>query len=154
MLSYLNSDPVFLKVKIKSLAAEQVIIRQEEGKVLDRRRSADLSLDKRQAMTRRHRFLYLHRTRDVRSVIRVNHLAACFLRGTAYWECEKTCAEPPNFREVLKHVRRFGAESEDVLEDAFAEWVWQAIRHLESQGHRRSSIYFEREKEPALKVPA
>jgi hypothetical protein len=62
----------FLKIKLKSLAAEARIIRAEERKT-----SEEL----------RHE-LHLHRVRDVRGEARATHIAYGFIRGTPYGRVE------------------------------------------------------------------
>jgi len=86
---------VFLKVKIKSLAAEARIIRREE------RRS-------------RHREgLHNHRTTAVRKAARSALLAYGFLRGRAYRLMEATCHAKPAWSKVKNLVTQYGVERSD-----------------------------------------
>lgn len=90
----------FLKVKLKSLAAEARIIRLEE----QRTRDPDL----REA-------LYLHRIIKVRRAARETHLAYGYLRGRRYAQLEASCAEAPDWANVKRMVKQYGGLEMDHL---------------------------------------
>lgn len=83
----------FLKVKLKTLAAEARIIRREE------QRTHDPAL--REA-------LYLHRILKVRRAARNTHLAYGYLRGRSYTQLEASCAEAPDWADVKRMVKQYG----------------------------------------------
>lgn len=86
-------NPVFLKIKLKSLAAESRIIRKQELKSRGPIREA----------------LYHHRIHVVRRAARETHLAYGFLRGRAYLALESRCSSPsPDWKEVGKMVKKYG----------------------------------------------
>lgn len=88
-------NAVFLKIKLKSLAAEARIIRRQELKTKGKWNS--LRED-----------LYIHRTRVVRRAARETGLAYGFIRGRAYPALERTCEVPPDWKEVGKMVKKYG----------------------------------------------
>jgi hypothetical protein len=81
----------YLKVKIKSLAAEAKIIRQEERKSGGRLRNG----------------LHEHRVGIVRSEARHSLLAYGFLRGRDYSRLEKNSSQP-NMERVRSLIEKFG----------------------------------------------
>lgn len=89
----------FLKVKVKSLAAESKIIRQEEIKA------------KRQKNDELRSGLYHHRIFRVRMEARSSHLAYGFLCGVSYRAMEKVGSRKPNWSHVQKIVERFGGKT-------------------------------------------
>lgn len=101
-----RTDLTRLRVKIKSLAAEARIIRQEE------RRALRLSTEDPDRLPR-YRTLRDHRRQDVRTAARAALLAYAFLRGRAYATVESpnTLTSPvlPNSLRsaVLDNVLRF-----------------------------------------------
>jgi hypothetical protein len=116
----------FLKIKIKSLAAEARIIRREE-----KRSSGELQ-----------RQLCEHRRRVVRRAARHNLLAYSFLRGRRYEQLERS-PFGPDWTEVSKLVVRFGVchdgEVETVAQfearrkqqgEAFAAWTKNAVERI------------------------
>lgn len=103
-----------LKIKIKSLAAEQVIIRDEARKCS--------GMDKWD--------LNHHRTSHVRPYIRENHLAYGFLKGIPYSRMENRCHEAPDWDEVEKLVRRFGVCCEHPAYLTHPELSSDARRHI------------------------
>ena len=123
---------VYLRVKIKSLAAEARIIRAEE-----------LKCRKKQWKLRNG--LSLHRRGIVRSVSRDNSLAYGFLRGRPYSKLEtKGTKALPNFNEIWKLAKRFGVqwdhgnETREVYlerlseqEKRFEAWKTEALAFLE-----------------------
>tara|TARA_R110000822_G_scaffold21989_1_gene69533 strand:- start:46 stop:450 length:405 start_codon:yes stop_codon:yes gene_type:complete len=87
----------YLKVKIKSLAAEALIIRTEERRAYARGRTA-LRMG-----------LQDHRKGIVRTESRHTHLAYGFIRGRDYHQMESSTHETPNWEKVRKMVDRYGA---------------------------------------------
>ena len=90
---------VFLRVKIKSLAAEARIIRQEEGRFRDLWHHQQ---------TGPFLGLKLHRTQDVRKEARSALLAYGFLRGVPYSKIEAKCWEAPDWFRIMQIVTKFG----------------------------------------------
>lgn len=86
---------VFLKVKVKALAAEARIIRKEEHR------------------SRYQEALYLHRIHVVRRTARTTLLAYGFVRGRTYESMEKKCRIKPNWKEVETLVKRYGVAKRD-----------------------------------------
>lgn len=84
---------VYLKVKIKSLAAEAKIIRHAEQKHSSLRAG-----------------LADHRRGVVRDEARLTLLAYGFLRGTPYLKIESKCELAPDWSRVLKMVQRYGRQ--------------------------------------------
>jgi hypothetical protein len=98
---------VFLKVKIKSLAAEAVIIRKEE-----RRHRGDTKTS-----------LHTHRIIDVRREARAALLAYGFLRGRAYVAMERpTPRERPAWQRVEHLVKKYGTDDIRDRMQRFSEW--------------------------------
>ena len=102
----------FLKIKLKSLAAEAAIIRHEEKLYLDRRPGS---------------FWYqlnYHRIVDLRKEARAAHLAYNFLRGTPYRDVEFTYHDAPDWIRVKEIAKKFGPR---------AEWLkiddWRQLGH-------------------------
>ena len=81
-----------LRVKVKSLAEEARIIRQEEH------RTKGVLRDE----------LHRHRTWDVRREARASCLAYGFIRGRSYSQMEARCVQPPNWETVKRLVQKFG----------------------------------------------
>lgn len=96
----------FLKIKLKSLAAEAKIIRLEELRTRGDLRES----------------LYLHRIMKVRRECRDTHLAYGFLRGRDYLSLEKSCVEPPDWKNVARMVSKYGSVTEAVAVKAIDEW--------------------------------
>jgi hypothetical protein len=104
--------PIYLKIKIKSLAAEAAIIRQEELKWHG---------------TSSARFnLHQHRVIDVRRESRAAQLAYGFLRGRAYRVMEAKAYDVPDWAKVQKIVERFCLGDKRDAIQKFAEWVEMA----------------------------
>lgn len=81
----------FLKVKLKSLAAEAVIIRQEEAKAKGQLRND----------------LHAHRVLVVRSESRATLLAYNFIRGRTYEQTEGKCKTPAPKERVEAMVKKY-----------------------------------------------
>lgn len=93
----------FLKVKIKSLAAESKIIRAEE---------------KKSRKTLREE-LYHHRTRDVRRESRAAQLAYAYLRGKSLKDTEGREGHDDIDGRVGQIVKKFGTKA---ASDSFGSW--------------------------------
>ncbi len=97
--SFVNRNKlVFLKVKIKSLAAEAKIIRNEEHKS---------RFSWKHDQTGPYIELKTHRRYNVRWAARSSLLAYAFLRGKSYKQIEPKTHEAPNIRSVADNVLRF-----------------------------------------------
>lgn len=86
-------ERIYLKVKIKSLAAEARIIRQET------KRAKSLSIKNG---------LYRHRIDVVRVEARHTQLAYGFLRGRTYQQIEHKAQVEPNWAKVRKMIEKYG----------------------------------------------
>lgn len=86
-------ERAYLKVKIKSLAAEAKIIRKET---------------KRAKLISIKNGLYRHRIDVVRVEARHTHLAYGFLRGKTYQQIEHNAQEAPNWPKVRKMIEKYG----------------------------------------------
>lgn len=93
----------FLKVKLKSLAAEARIIRKEEMRSHGTLRDA----------------LCIHRRVIVRSEARATHLAYGFLRGRQYIQLEHKAESAPDWKKVESMVKRYGQAG---IADHLNEW--------------------------------
>jgi hypothetical protein len=87
----LRDKRAFLRIKLKSLAAEARIIRQEE--VRNKRLRYELSE---------------HRRGVVRAAARNTQLAYAFLKGRTYRSVEAKATTPPNWKEVERMVKQYG----------------------------------------------
>lgn len=116
----------FLKIKIKSLAAESKIIRAEERKVLGFAR--ELSSESNQVYRDEHLETYVglrrHRTTIVRDEARVSFLAYAFLRGHPPTDVERS--RPPEYlvKRAASIVHRFGSGlAAKATEDQMSIWL-------------------------------
>jgi hypothetical protein len=100
---------IHLRIKVKSLAAEAQIIRQEAKKT--------------RGMIRWD--LNHHRKTIVRSHTRTNLLAYGILKGIPYSTMEKKCFERPDFSAVANIAKRFGATEIEIV-----PWIEEAKNHL------------------------
>jgi len=82
----------FLKVKVKSLAAESRIIRKEEGRARGELRDQ----------------LRAHRRQEVRREQRATQLAYGYLRGIAMTRIEPKPLSDPDWKRVEAMVKRYG----------------------------------------------
>ena len=94
---------VYLKIKLKSLAAEARIIRAQERKTKGQWNATRESL-------------YRHRIDVVRKVSRETHLAYGFLRGRTYEQMERSCYSPPDWKAVEKMVEKYGKAGATIKE--------------------------------------
>lgn len=93
----------FLKVKIKSLAAEAKIIRQEEFRSNLKTRDA----------------LYWHRIFVVRKEARATNIAYGILRGKSYNQIEQKAHSEPDWKRVKEMLKKYGSSDwETVLKKA------------------------------------
>lgn len=97
---------VYLKVKIKSLAAEAAIIRKEE-----RRHRGDTRTG-----------LYLHRVNDVRYEARAALLAYAFLRGRPLARVEAKSHRKAPWPRVEQLVKKYGTDDMRERMQRFSEW--------------------------------
>lgn len=103
---------VFLKIKIKSLAAEAAIIRKEEA----RRPGGDTRT-----------FLHEHRVNKVRKECRAASLAYGFLRGRPYKVMEAKCHEAPQWSVVERLILKYGEGDPRELTQRLAQWKDEAV---------------------------
>jgi hypothetical protein len=94
----MNSKLKFLKVKIKSLAAEQGIIRLEKRKALQCKK-VDVDLVNA---------LQAHRVLAVRPEARASLLAYGLLRGQTRDQIEPRAKSEPNVKRVNDMIRKYG----------------------------------------------
>ena len=87
-------ERLYLKIKVKSLAAEAKMIRKEE------KRCRTPSL---------REGLYRHRIDVVRRESRHTNLAYGFLRGRKYHEMEPNAKEAPDWAKIRKMVEKYGS---------------------------------------------
>jgi hypothetical protein len=97
----------YLKIKIKSLAAEARIIRHEEKKWPG---PSDVRLG-----------LHSHRVNDVRSEARAAQLAYGYLRGRSYSAMEFNPHAEPNWGRVAALISKYGPVAK-VAAEAVLEW--------------------------------
>lgn len=90
-----------LKIKLKSLAAEARIIRQDETKAY---KLGDYSTGNS---------LHNHRTQVVRPEARATLLAYQYLRGVPYAACEQSPKTDPKWHRVNGMVKKYGGNSFD-----------------------------------------
>jgi len=86
----------FLKVKIKSLAAEQGIIRLEKRRAIAAKQS-DLVNE-----------LQLHRVHAVRPEARCSLMAYGLLRGQSKEQIEPRAKSEPNMKRVKEMIKKYG----------------------------------------------
>lgn len=123
----------YLKIKIKSLADEAQIIRQEERKVLG---------FFRRAREEKHRNAHLdtyvglrtHRRHDVRDESRAAQLAYAFVRDIPYSQVEKKCKVTPDWERIERIAGKFSADPDPrVVQQKFAEWKDLGQQSLDSE---------------------
>jgi hypothetical protein len=119
---------IYIRVKIKTLAAEARIIRLEERRAKARwkhlRQRAGVTDDDevaQAAVDSEVLFFGLknHRRGPVRSAAREAQLVYGFLRGTPYLALERTCRTEPDWREIGKLIKRYGHPK---TTDQLQEW--------------------------------
>lgn len=87
---------IFLKIKLKSLAAEARIIRAQELKT---KRPYDALRES----------LHHHRIEVVRRECRATHLAYSLIRGRAYLDVERAGSSAPDWKRVTEMVKKYGS---------------------------------------------
>jgi len=107
----MNIRTIHLKIKVKSLATEATIIRQETKKLKDAEEKESL---------------YLHRILVVRKHSRLNNLAYGLIKRVPYAKMEAKCWERPDLAEVKKLAIKFGEENVAYLD----QWMEDARTHL------------------------
>lgn len=128
---------VYLKVKIKSLAAEATIIRKEENKA----KASFRYLSNKTGKEDEYNFekskwhgLYTHRTVDVRNEARASQLAYAYIRGkpfsfverntNPYGEYGAVCSSlNPIIARVVKMVNKYGNQKKDVDFTTISKWI-------------------------------
>jgi hypothetical protein len=98
-----NHMSVFLKIKLKSLAAEARIIHAQERKT-------------RGAYNDTRESLHRHRIDVVRRESRATHLAYGFLRGRKFKQMERKSVVPPDWDKVASMVKKYGATKLEAFE--------------------------------------
>jgi hypothetical protein len=98
----------YLKIKIKSLAAEAVIIRKDERKHRTFARKSPAHADHHHAL---RVGLADHRKTIVRGAARPALLAYGFLRGRKYIALESHCYEEPDWDRVADNILTFSPET-------------------------------------------
>lgn len=93
---------VYLKIKIKSLAAEARIIRAEELRLRDR--GGELPVHLRDVRSG----LHLHRVNDVRREARAAQIAYAFLRGVPLAALERPGSAEVPIKRVRELASRYG----------------------------------------------
>lgn len=104
-------NTIYLKVKIKSLAAEARIIRLEEQRA-KRSRQTDLRAG-----------LHHHRTFKVRQAARYAQLAYGYLRGRPYRLVERTTRTRASSATLLAEIKRFQPKPPD--KSTIRDWLEQ-----------------------------
>lgn len=118
-LAPLPDRRIFLKIKLKSLAAEGREIRTAESKLGIRARAALRSE------------LHEHRVNVVRRAARNTLLAYGFLRGRAREQIEPRQKTLPNWSEVVRMVGQYGVRpTEDMTTREYAALVQDQSRRL------------------------
>lgn len=101
----MKNQAIYLKVKLKSLAAEARIIREQEARSPYWRSG-----------------LREHRVGIVRSEARATLLAYGFLRGRSYQSLEPAAKSKPNWEKVKAMVRKYGVLW-DPDQGGYNDWV-------------------------------
>jgi hypothetical protein len=114
---------VYLKVKVKSLAAEAAIIRLEERKVKARRAWARAQQKDETELTLRFNGLREHRKRAVRVEARISQLAYGFLRRTPYSRVEHADSQPFDKKRVCGLLTRYGDVPAKEAEERLEQWL-------------------------------
>lgn len=119
----------YLKVKVKSLASEAVIIRTEERRCLASiQRIGDIEkfLNHRIALNG----LESHRKGTVRNEMRATLLAYGFLRGLPLSRIEATSRTMPNWERVEAMVRKYGTGDIRERMQSFSAWKETPVNSL------------------------
>jgi hypothetical protein len=120
----------FLKIKIKSLAAEAVIIRKEENKYRNYSKSKfnivgdslqEVMAEGNEKASNRNKArdiwlsLKSHRKFDVRNESRSALLAYGYIKSTPYAKMESKCYNPPDLKRIAQLVLKFDPDSRKSL---------------------------------------
>ena len=131
----------YLKIKIKSLAAEAVIIKREEQKW------KKLSVFTENVKQPHPMFFALrqHRLDEVRTECRSAILAYGYLRGRTYQQIEAKCYEQPNWTKIVNLVSKYGnlnAEKRKEVPDRIKAWKYGEVyvRPVEKQVENKPGI--------------
>lgn len=133
----MNTRKTHLKIKIKSLAAEAVIIKREEAKWKFAPYTNPFDNEYRGP----HPMFFSlrqHRLEDVRKECRHAIIAYGFLRGRSYKTIEAKCHEPPLWPRVIEIVRSFGGygilapDKRKELHDQVLAWSKEEIKREEA----------------------
>jgi len=148
----------FLKIKLKSLAAEQRIIRKAAKRHRQISKKMDATANEEYKYStveyERHRSLWLsmttHRRFHVRPIIRSAHLAFAYMRNVPYSKVESWCHEPPNWQEVAKNLISFDTDLEkrmgnlpvqgrvDAVTSKLIEWRDAEPEKVRKQNHDKA----------------
>lgn len=117
----------YLKVKIKSLAAEARIIRMEERRVNGRRRwvyEHQGPAKRIEELNREFDGLHYHRVMDVRRESRAAQLAYAFIRGRDYKSIEPSGYGAANIiGRIAELASKYGALKRDESKGRIAVWI-------------------------------
>lgn len=105
----MNERLIHLRIKVKSLTAEAVIIRAEARKTTGMVKWG----------------LNHHRKTVVRECTRENLLAYGLIKGIPYETMEKRCHTSPNLSSVSRIAERFGGSTQ-----AIEQWVQEAKAYI------------------------
>jgi len=128
-------NPIYLKIKAKSLAEEARIIRRIERKLKKRNRYLR---EKSRETDYLLNSVHEHRVEIIRPVARSTHLARGYIKGTPYKTIENKAYSYhlPNFKEIWKMVKSYGYGYGECLDpekfrrwfavdnDLHSEWRW------------------------------
>lgn len=112
----------YLKVKVKSLAVESRIIRQEEIKA---KRAYKWNRDhdgNPEKFNRLREGLYEHRVGSLRNESRISHLAYGFLKKVSYKAMENKCGTDPDWDRIARLIKKYGEEDNRILMQKFSAW--------------------------------
>lgn len=136
---------VKVKIKVKSLAEEQRIIRREENKEKWNARAARgrIRFKKAQAELARVGYigkqesdvvtgvdsLHLHRVKNVRRELRSANLAYGFLRGIPYAAMEQFSWTQPDWNRVQRLAEKYSEDNVEkgAISQQYAEWMQSAL---------------------------
>lgn len=103
-----------LRVNIKSLSAESIIIKKEF------RRHKTISV---------RNSLYLHRVKDVRSESRITQLTLAALKGIPYYAIERNAKSEPNWKKIIAKIDRHSQNHQ--LKTQVGDWCLEGKRYFQ-----------------------
>lgn len=117
----------YLRIKIKTLAAESRLIKAEKARWIKKARCGRLKASPPKTPATMHVRLHEHRMNIVRPEARDSLLALGFLRGLRYEQMEAKRYTNPNFENVFRMVRDFydpsyGLATNEDLVTHFKTW--------------------------------